>query len=278
MPSIAEHQQFRDRGYVIRNILDADTVARYIAGVDAARSASTGRMMNLQFLQPGREVSAIQDVICHRALRETVTDLLGGGEAIIDGASLFYAEAGVDYRQGWHRDVMQVPDERIDPRWFRSDYFYNYVQVNIALTEDACLWIVPGSHTRALNAAERALFGENEKMAPSVEGELNDAIRVTLQPGEAAFYNNLAVHRGYAGVLTKRRITLQLGFHSNAHAPTFQFGVLDRDEYTDEYLATLAPPVRTALRAHLIERARPPEVDEYHGWHQQFITGQFVTR
>lgn len=280
MLSSVELQQYRTQGYVIRQVLDADEVACYVDGVDAARRARDdhSRMMNLQFLQPGGEVRAVQDVICNRRVHEVVNDLLGAGEIIIDGASLFYAGTGVDYRQGWHRDVMQVPDAEIDPRWFSDDYAYNYVQVNLPLTVDACLWIVPGSHRRAFTAAESRTFGDSTKMAARDAAPLDDGINVTLQPGQAVFYNNLAVHRGHAGVLAQRRITLQMGFHSTARPPTFQFGVLDHHEYSDEYLATLAADVRAALQAHIAERQRHPQVDRYHSWHQQFIRKEFVVR
>src|ERR1051325_10816868 len=210
MLTAAEREQFHSQGYLIRDALSADDVARYVGGVERARAerGERGRMMNLQFLQPGKDVRAIQDVICHPALRAIAADLLGDG-IVIDGASLFYADAGVDYRQGWHRDLMQVPDEQIDPHWFSDDYRYNYVQVNIPLTDDPCLWIVPGSHRRPYDEAERRIFGTDPRIAPvDAQPELANGIQLVLKPGQAMFYNNYAVHRGYAGVLARRRITI----------------------------------------------------------------------
>ncbi|MFC5740137.1 phytanoyl-CoA dioxygenase family protein [Dyella tabacisoli] len=274
----AERAAFREQGYLIRKVLDAASVARYIAAVDASRRerADAQRMSNLQFLQPGKDVRGLQDIICNEAILAIGSDLLGEG-LVIDGASLFYGEAGIDYRQGWHRDVMQVPDEQIDQAWFSDSYHFNYVQVNVPLTRDPCLWIVPGSHRRPLNAQERAIFGDTEKMAPVDAGELNEGRQIVLQPGEAVFYNNYTVHRGYAGVLGERRITIHLGFHSTLHPPTCHFGVLDHTQFTSDYLDTLDAKVRAALQAHLAERARHPEVDVYHAYHQQFIRQEFKT-
>jgi len=276
--SEAEQRQFREQGYLVRRILDDAAVARYVAAVDVSRRerGDTQRMSNLQFLQPGKAIPGIQDVICNESVLAVCRDLLGE-RIIVDGASLFYGEAGVDYRQGWHRDVLQVPDDQVDPRWFSEDYHYNYVQMNLSLTLDGCLWIVPGSHRRALNAEERALFGNTEKMAPVDGAELSEGRQLVLQPGEAVFYNNYAVHRGYGGVLQDRRITIHLGFHSAEHAPTLHFGVLDHTEYTLDYLASLQPCVREALRAHLVERARYPEVNVFHAYHQQFLKKEFKT-
>lgn len=276
--SDAERTFFREQGYLIRKILDDASVARYVAAVDEARreSGEAQRMSNLQFLQPGKAIRGIQDIICNEDILAVCRDLLGEG-IIVDGASLFYADAGVDYRQGWHRDVLQVPDDQVDTRWFSEDYHYNYVQMNMPLTADGCLWIVPGSHRRQLDAQERAIFGNTEKMAPVDAPELSTGKQIVLQPGEAVFYNNYAVHRGWGGVLKDRRITIHLGFHSAQYPPTLHFGVLDHTEYSVEYLSSLAPCVREALRAHLVERARHPEVNVFHAYHQQFLKQEFKT-
>ncbi len=279
MLDAGESKQFREQGYVIRRVLDDAQVARYIDAIVEARRGrgEHAKMMNLQFLQPGRDVRGLQEIICNEGIHAICRDLLGDGNIIIDGASVFYGEAGVEYRQKWHRDVLQVPDERIDPDWFSEGYDYNYVQVNIPLTDDGCLWIVPGSHRRQMNAEERALFGPTDKMAP-VDRELSGGRQIVVPPGHAVFYNNYAIHRGYGGTLTKRRVTVHLGFHSDRAEPTLHFGVLDHNEYTPEYLAGLDAPVRAALQAHVAERARYPRVDEYHALHQAFLRKEFATR
>ena len=280
MLSADDRQRYHSQGYLIRPILTPIEVRQYVDAIDAALAQrnAVARMINLQFLQPGKEVRAIQSIICNSAIHAVIADLLDGGEIVIDGASLFCAQAGVDYRQGWHRDLMQIPDEEIDPAWFSDTHLHNYVQVNLALGVDRCLWLVPGSQRRPLDANERALFGDSQKMAPLDAGELPTAKQIVLQPGEAAFYNNNTVHRGYGGVLPTRRVTIHLGFHSTAHAPTPHFGVLDRDEYTPEYLASLDQNVRAMLQRHLTERTLHPRMDVYHALHQQFIAKEFALK
>jgi len=280
MLNAAELQQYRTQGYLVRPILSADEVRGYVDAIDAALAQrnAQARMINLQFLQPGKDVRAIQPIICNAKIHSIIADLLDGGAVVIDGASLFCAQAGVDYRQGWHRDLMQIPDEEIDSAWFSDAHLHNYVQVNLALGVDRCLWLVPGSHRRPFDAAERALFGDSQKMAPLDAGELEQGKQIVLQPGEAAFYNNNSVHRGYAGVLSNRRITIHLGFHSTAYPPTPHFGVLARDEYTPEYLAGLDANVRAMLERHLAERARHPRMDFYHARHQEFIAKEFALK
>lgn len=277
----SEKRQFRDEGYLVRPVLAASEVAERIAQIEAAvrERDAAARMFNLQFLQPGKDVRAIQNLVCDARITGVVADLLGGGDIVVDGASLFYGEAGVDYRQGWHRDLMQIPDAEIDPRWFSDAHFHNYVQVNLPLGEDGCLWIVPGSHRRAFDAAERAIFGDDLRTAPvDAQPELSAGRQIVAPPGHAVFYNNYAIHRGYGGVLARRRITLHFGFHSTRHPPTPHFAVLDRHEYTPAYLATLDADVRAALEKHLAERARHPRMDDYHAHHQAFIRREFTIR
>src|SRR5437016_6209185 len=127
-----ELKQYRTDGYLIRDILPADVVAAYrTRAEEALRSREGARMLNLQFLQPGKEVHGIQPIVASSAIRAVIADLLGGGDIVIDGASLFCAEAGVEYRQGWHRDLMQIPDAQIDPAWVTPEHLHNYVQDNL---------------------------------------------------------------------------------------------------------------------------------------------------
>ncbi len=276
--SAQERSSFRKQGYLVRKLLDEADICRYLAAIEKSHhdDFAAQRMSNIQFLQPGKAIRGLQNIICQQGLMHVCQDLLGES-VIVDGASLFYAQAGVDYRQGWHRDVLQVPDEEIDQHWFSKDYHYNYVQVNIPLTIDGCLWIVPGSQHRQLNREERTVFGDTEKMTTVDAQKLAGGRQILLQAGEAVFYNNYAVHRGWGGVLEHKRITVHLGFHSACYPPTLHFGVLDHTEYTPGYLASLEPAVREALRAHLDERARHPEVDAYHASHQAFIKKEFKT-
>jgi nicotinamide N-methyltransferase len=71
-------------------------------------------------------------------------------------------------------------------------------QWNLALYRDSSLILVPGSHRRARSQTEREAGPYDE-----LPGE----IRVVLEPGEMAFYNNNILHRG-AYDCTVERLTL----------------------------------------------------------------------
>ena len=83
---------------------------------------------------------------------------------------------------------------------------------------------------------------------------------IALEPGEAVFYNNNLIHRGFADPVESPRRTLHLGYHTATRRPTWHFYALQIDPLTPEYLATLEPTVRTMLEAHLADRRIYPDV------------------
>jgi hypothetical protein len=276
-----EFLQFRQEGFVIKNVLERGDVERYGESVGARmaqRSDAAPKMCNIQFLQPAHAIRGIHSIIKHSPILEVCRDVLDGGGMILDGASLFYAEQGVDYRQGWHRDVMQMPDDDILDSWFSPTHFHNSVQVNIPLRADSCLWLVKGSHARQFTEYEKMLFHGSKKLAPVDDRQEPFGDQILLQPGQAIFYNNLAIHRGYGGVLAEERMTVQLGYHSTRAAPTCHFGVLDFREYTHEYLESLEDDVRQMLSEHIAQRLAWQNSDIYFERHREFVENSFQVK
>lgn len=70
-------------------------------------------MANIQFLQPRNRVDALQEVAANKDILEACSKLLEGGEPVIGGASLLWRK-GIEYVQGWHRDLLHVPEDEID--------------------------------------------------------------------------------------------------------------------------------------------------------------------
>jgi hypothetical protein len=269
--------QFKKYGYIIKDILTENEISTFLNKLQIIMDKWPNQtdMMNIQFLQPSTCIKDIQSIIHHNKIMEACKYLLNGGEIILDGASLFYAKTCVSYMQGWHRDVIQIPDNEISESWYSKDHFHNNIQINIPLIKDDCLWVVDCSHTRQFNAEELTIFKGSKKIAP-VDGKvLQNGKRLILKPGQAVFYNNLLIHRGYAPVLKKDRITIQLGYHSNITKPTYHFGVLNHNEYTSEYLKYLDYEVVEILNKHIQEKKRYPEISKYYNMHQGFIKKEF---
>jgi hypothetical protein len=274
----AELLQYKIDGFVIKNILAPEEIDLYLNAIRSGRkprSHDTLKMGNVQFLQPDTAIKGIHSIISNPLLLSICGEILGGGEIVLDGASLFCAERGVDYRQGWHRDVMQIPDGDIQDSWFSPNHFHNNVQVNIPLRADSCLWLVKGSHARPLSPVEKEVFHGSRKMAPVDDRDAPLGTQFLLLPGQAVFYNNLAIHRGYGGVLADERMTIQLGFHSSRAAPTCHFGVLNYEEYTDEYLKGLDENVSTVLRRHVSRRRIWEDSNRYYQLHRKFVDSSF---
>lgn len=91
-----------------------------------------------------------------------------------------------DFELRWHRDDIP-PTATADEELARLGKPAFHAQWNMALYEDSSLILVPGSHRRARTETERNA-GPYDL--------LPDEIRVRLEPGEMAFYNNNILHRG----------------------------------------------------------------------------------
>lgn len=143
-----------------------------------------------------------------------------------------------DYEIGWHRDLVPttLPPEEEQARLLEIQHG---VQWNTALYDDACLYIVPGSHLRPSTTEERDIV-QNRSHDP-MPGQLI----VTLVTGQGVYYNANLLHRGvYAQ--NRRRETLHACMGTIDSAP------LRRDLYT--WLSWMRDP---AMRETLPARLRP---------------------
>ncbi|KAF3936360.1 hypothetical protein ABW20_dc0108781 [Dactylellina cionopaga] len=94
-------------------------------------------------------------------------------------------------------------------------------QYNLALYDDDCLIVVPGSHRRPKTAEEARVLAQDDKTP------LKDEIRVLLKPNQAVFFDNDILHRaeynpsqhratfhgcmGVEGQIERARMVLQHG-------------------------------------------------------------------
>lgn len=277
--SKSEIKQYHESGFVIKEVLSELELEYYKDQINNSHLAKlvkvSNKMINAQFLQPRNAIFGLQQIICNKKIHNVCMDLLNGGTAILDGASVLCGRVGVDYRQGWHRDIMQIPARQINTGWFTRSHFHNNVQASIALLPDSCLWLVRGSHKRNFTRTETEAFAGSLKIAPISDIDLPDSLQIRLKPGEAVFYNNHAIHRNYTEALVAERMTIQLGYHSDLFAPTAHFGVINYHEFTDDYLKSLFPEVRKQLMRHIAERNKCPESERHHQQYQDFIMHAF---
>jgi len=96
-----------------------------------------------------------------------------------------------DFALRWHRDDVRETATAEEERIALAAWSHG-VQWNTALYEDACLYLVPGSHTVPRTEAQRA---HSTTLAPPQDPlAMPGAIRLVLQPCETVFYNSNVLH------------------------------------------------------------------------------------
>lgn len=105
-----------------------------------------------------------------------------------------------DFELDWHRDTIKP---EVTPEQEAEELLENPfagAQFNLALTDDNCLIVVPGSHKRVRTQEER-----NKTVDESRRKEhITDQITVNLKPGDIVFYNNNILHRASYSSKNKR--------------------------------------------------------------------------
>lgn len=133
----------------------------------------------------------------------------------------------------WHRDwrdnASGLPLEKWDAVFSDLNYFN---QINCALYEDSCTWVVPGSHLRRDLKREAELFPDRPIKAPDLDGmtaeeresvcmdytlSMPGAVQLHLCAGDFALYRNTLWHIGNY-VPYRRRATI----HDGAVTPEFK--------------------------------------------------------
>lgn len=109
-----------------------------------------------------------------------------------------------DYRGGWHRDVGgQDRDAGYEEEMaILARYRKHMVKWHMALVDDPCLWIVPGSHRRFRTDEEK------ECLLNGGQGELPGGLQIVLEKGQTIFWNGNTIHRGRKPDGMKERSTL----------------------------------------------------------------------
>ena len=207
--------------------------------------------------KPGTE--PIHHAFHHPTILKTVEELIGPN-LIINNASILAANKGTSYSLGWHRDVIQIPQNQIEDRLFSASRFHNSVQINLPLVEENSLWIVPRSHNRPNTTEENIAFSGSKHYAP-LDAEMPGAMPVVLKAGQAVLYNNNLIHRGYTEKMKVHRRTLHMGYHSAAFPPTWHFYLLNSDLLTSDYLKRLNPTMRVMMEQYLDCKNEYPDIE-----------------
>lgn len=170
------------------------------------------------------------------AIRESVTRVLGTEDwrpAGLDVLGVLIEPGDQPYSTQWHRDWRDnVPAIDLAAWEAKSQDRDMFNQVNCALYEDSCTWVVPGSHARRDSPQEIARFPERPIPGPELEGlsnaareracleycqSLPGAQRLLLDAGDYCLYRNSMWHLGNY-IPYRKRATL----HDSIFTPAFQ--------------------------------------------------------
>ena len=114
---------------------------------------------------------------------------------------------GSGYDSGWHRDL--GPDNRAatgaEEMEILKSYKKNHYKWSLALRDDPCLLLVPGSHRRNATEEERSRLLHDRKAAISGERQ------ILLAKGQTLFWNGNTIHRGRTPDDYGERLTVRAG-------------------------------------------------------------------
>lgn len=251
MPLTAR-EQVEKNGYYIAQVLEGEELAAIQKAADeiyhsiyAVENVNGAARQVQPFLKPGSPMTPFYYLAYDRRITGIIEEILGG-PLVWEGAALLCSPR--HYTQGWHRDVLQVPQDKIDDDWFSADVFFNNIQLNMGFFDDASLWVVPGSHNRPLTEAEAAVFAGSKHMTG--EGmEMPGAIPVDLKAGQCVFYNNNIIHRGHNG-RHEKRVTYHGGYARKDLPPTWHMYVTRLCGQDESFIRSLGPDMSRLYDEH----------------------------
>lgn len=137
------------------------------------------------------------NIFGHARVKAALEGILGP-EPRAWGIKILWTPQLVGYDLGWHRD--QMTRDFYDFVHLKPEA-PDHVQFNVALNEDACFRLVPGSHRRPLTEGEwAAVHSDPTAILP---GE----VVAVLTPGDILYMDAHALHRGRSA-LGENRLTL----------------------------------------------------------------------
>lgn len=285
--------QFLRDGYVVIEVLNAREIDEFRTLMDGllnpeTHAAGTANKRSAAFQHLGDDLrdfgkearqyyfhlltqkgtETIHHAFYQPAILEAVEQILGPN-LIVNNASILAANAGTAYSLGWHRDVIQIPEEAIEDWLFSPDRLHNSVQINLPLVDESSLWIVPRSHNRPNTEAENEAFAGSKHYAP-IGVEMPGGVPVQLKAGQAVLYNNNLIHRGYAEEMKVPRRTLHMGYHSAVYPPTWHFYLLNDQLLTPDYIETLSPKMQVMIKEYMVCRKKYPNMEDTWKWEYNF--------
>jgi len=139
------------------------------------------------------QIHKISPIMLHylaqSAMVEGLTKLIGPNVKCMQ--SMLFIKAAGKPGQAWHQDEIFIPtrDRSLTGGW---------VAMDDATTENGCLWVIPGSHSRGILWPQENQNDPRFDCAAETRGfpyQDEDAIPVEVKAGAIVFFNGYLLHR-----------------------------------------------------------------------------------
>ena len=213
---------------------------------------SNPRLRTIQYFIDEKTATSSVELWLHENIHGVSSQIMGGAETAITEMHLMCSSPTIDYgNTHWHRDIFAesaAPIEGLQKDLL--EYGPAYLQWNLPLYDDSCLWVVPGSHRREMTEEESRQFEED------INGQMPGGIQVHLNAGDGAVYTNLILHQG-SEYGTKMRRTLHGGFRSIG-APIYPYSHQSSWNLDMRFTQYLSPATRSTFErwAQLLDKER----------------------
>ena len=270
--------QFLEDGYlIVRNVIAADKldevretneilVERHKATWARERKPddppggewetdSQPRLTLIQYLIDEKTAANTVELWLHENIHGVSAQIMGGAETAISEMHLMCSSPTIDYgNTHWHRDIFAesaAPIEGLQKDLL--EYGPAYLQWNVTLYDDSCLWVVPGSHRRDMTEEERRQFEEDIN---GIKKQMPGGIQVDLNAGDGVVYTNLILHQG-SNYGTKLRRVIHGGFYSIG-APIYPYSHQSSWSMDLRFTQYLSPAARSSFEywAQLLAKQR----------------------
>ena len=264
----ADVAQFHEQGFVVlRGCYAPERVAALRDAIAPLKAAAPAAMRLSHLLHPQNFAPVFADWLADDA-GPHVEALIGG--PIRHSLFNLLGSTGEPYLQHFHRDThpnqSKRPENHEDWLRFRRTVHGHTVQMNAPLLPgDSYFCTVPGSHNRLPTPAEvnAAIVSRSDPLAVQMPG----AIAVTLEPGDAVYYDFTLWHRGHNPGGAKRLTIHNAYWHADVPVLAHEQGQADSIQTTLSEHPDMPQRVRTYLEryieAHPIDGMVAKRVDEY---------------
>lgn len=225
-----------------------ETIERALVLGHAKRNSETGFLEGHRFQNPHHPDLA-SPALLEGLVAEPVMQFccgLTGPKLAFYGIAAFAMQPEFDYRGGWHRDSYAAWGKDSEKELqIREIHTWPCTQVLLAIEDDACFWLVPGSHNRQNTPEEERKFEEGET---GWEEMFPGAVQLKLRAGMAVPFDSRAIHRGLKRPGSSRRsIFVVYGPPKEAKDSAITSWAKDPVYRDKDYLASLPDALRAAV-------------------------------